>query len=166
MPRTVLPDILAEFIACRGPERAALLASRLRQRPRCATTRYLAGCTCFDEGFPALAVRHMMIAHHAEPNLQSAALLVFTGLNAIARRGDSLLPIVVDTWEEYGRRPFDVTPRERFLFDALAAPDPGLGSDVLARRLWRMPLETLREQLQAALQTRDAGLYPRLTAAL
>ena len=132
---------------------------------RCPVTRYLLACQCFDRGRSALAVRHMMVAHHAEPRLQSAALLVFAGLNWISQRGATLLPVLLATWEEFRRPQFDRYGVERRLLDAFADPDPGLAQVApLARRLWRLPIQTLRAQVREAIRSRDAGLYPLLTA--
>ncbi len=143
----------------------AVLSDRLEVAPRCAVARYLLGCHGLDRGQTAIAVRHLMIAHHAEPQLQSAALLVFAGLNWIARRGSRLLPVLLETWEEFRRPEFDRTPRERLLLDALAEPDPGLENMLpLARRLWRLPIQALRAQIRAAILSREAGLYPLLAA--
>ncbi len=107
----------------------------------------------------------MMVAHHVEPRLQSAALLVFSGLNWVSRRGTVLLPVLLETWEEFRRPEFDHLPRERVLLDAFAEPDPGLNLVApLARRLWRLPIRTLRAQIREAILSRDAALYPQLTA--
>ena len=128
-------------------------------------TRYLLACHCFDRGRSAAAVRHMMVAHHAEPQFESAALLVFAGLNWVSRRGAVLLPVLLDTWEEFRRPEFDRRPRERTLLDAFARPEPDLHElSPLAPRLWRLPIHTLRAQIRQAALTRDAGLYPLLTA--
>ncbi len=108
----------------------------------------------------------MMLAHHAEPQLQSAALLAFAGLNWVSRRGALLLPVLLDTWEEFRRPDFDRYGRERALLDAFAAaPDPGLiHLPPLAGRLWRLPIATLRRQIREAVLSRDAAVYPLLAA--
>ncbi len=143
----------------------ALLADRLAADPRCPVTRFLLGCQGFDRGRVATAVRHMMVAHHSAPQLESAALLVFAGLNWLQRRGAPLLPVLLDTWDEFRRPEFDRLPLERRLLDAFAAPDPGLARvGPLAWRLWRLPMRTLRQQLTDALRSRDTVLYPLLTA--
>ncbi len=143
----------------------ALLEQGLAADPRCPVTRYLSGCQCFDRGFVATAVRHMMIAHHAEPRLQSAALLAFAGLNWVSRHSAPLLPVLIETWEEFRRPEFDRLPLERRLLDAFAEPDPGLERvSPLARRLWRLPIRTLRAQIRQAVISRDAGLFPLLMA--
>ena len=105
-----------------------------------------------------------MVAHHALPQLESAALLVFAGLNWVAQRGSSLLPVLLATWEEFRRPEFDRQREERLLLDAFAQPDPGLTQvSPLARRLWRLPVQTLRAQIREAIVSRDVGLYPLLT---
>lgn len=142
-----------------------LLEDTLATQPLCAVTRYLLGCQCFDRGRAATAVRHMMVAHHAEPRFRSAALLAFAGLSWVSRRGTPLLGVLLDTWEEFRRPDFDLSGRERLLLDAFSEPDPGLEHLApLARRLWRLPIRTLRAQIRAAVLSRDATLYPLLTA--
>lgn len=144
---------------------AAALTEGLRAAPHCAVTRYLAGIHAFDRGRPAMGVRHLMIAHHAEPQLESAALLVFAGLNWIAQKDRPLLPVLLETWEEFRRPEFDRRPRERELLNAFAEPTPELAQlSPLAPRLWRLPIKTLRAQLRQAAQTNDVGLFPVLTA--
>lgn len=156
---------IARFAVLAPEELPAALAVHVEVAPRCAVTRYLLGCVCFDRGRSATAVRHLMVAHHAEPQLQSAALLVFAGLNWVSRRGAKLLPVLLDTWQEFRRPEFDCRRRERELLDAFQEPDPGLAQvGPLARRLWRLPIRTLRGQLREAIVSRDAGLYPLLAA--
>lgn len=102
----------------------------------------------------------MMVAHHAEPQLESAGLLVFAGLNWVSRRSSPLLSVLLATWEEFRRPQFDRHRRERLLLDALAEPAEGLERvSELARRLWRVPIATLRRQLRAAVESRDEMRY-------
>lgn len=165
MKRHRLAELVRWYARVPREQLPAALAGRLATEPRCAVTRYLLGCWSFDHGRCATAVWHMMIAHHAEPPLQSAALLVFAGLNWVGRRGGRLLPVLLETWEEFRRPEFDRTRRERLLLDAFAAPDPGLETmPPLARRLWRLPMQVLRAEIREAVVSRDAGLYPLLAA--
>ena len=141
------------------------LARRLETEPRCPVARYLLACQCFDRGRGAQAVRHMMTAHHSEPGLESAALLVFSGLNWINRRSVALLPVLLDTWEEFRRPEFDRHRAERRLLDAFARPDDELnGISPLARRLWRLPIRSLRAQIREAVLSPDAEQYQLLLA--
>ncbi len=139
------------------------LQAQVDDDPHCPVTRYLLGCWHFDRGRPAIAVQQMMIAHRIEPALQSAALLAFAGLNWGHCRQRQLLPVLLETWEEFRRPEFDRFAKERRLLDAFARPDPGLDAlPPLARRLWRLPLRTLRAQIEEAVVSRDAALYPQL----
>jgi hypothetical protein len=157
-------NIAREYVHAPADQLAALLEERLAATPRCPVTHYLLGCQHFDRGRAARAVRHMMIAHHAEPQLQSAALLAFAGLNWVSRRGNALLPVLLETWEDFRRPDFDRFRRERLLLDAFAEPDPGLEHvGPLARRLWRLPIRTLRAEIRTVLASHDAALYPLLT---
>ncbi len=165
MTRRRLAQKVAAYARCPADRLAAQLEAGLAAEPRCPVTRYLLACHCFDHGRSALAVRHMMTAHHAEPQLESAALLAFAGLNWIGQRGAALLPVLLETWEEFHRPEFDRRPKERLLLDAFAERDPGLESvSPLARRLWRLPIQTLRAQIRSAVLSRDAGLYRLLAA--
>jgi hypothetical protein len=146
-------------------EFARWLEHHLKTEPRCPITHYLLACHCFDRGHTAQAVRHMMTAHHAEPTLESAALLVFAGLNWVNRRGATLLPVLLDTWEEFRRPEFDRYRKERQLLDAFAKPREELnGVSPLARRLWRLPIWTLRTQIREAVLSPNAAQYPLLLA--
>lgn len=157
--------LVADLAGCPADELSARLEGRIADQPRCPVARYLLGAQSFDRGRIASGVRHMMVAHHAAPALQSAALLVFAGLNLVSRCGAALLPVLLDTWEEFRRPQFDCYRRERELLDAFAEPDPGLHlAPQLAGRLWRLPIRSLRTQIREALVSRDAGLYPLLSA--
>ena len=129
--------------------RLAALAKTLEQAPRCPVTRYLAGCEAIDAKRPALAVQHMMVAHHSAPEFQSAAVLVFAGLSWVEQMDRLLLNTLLDTWEEFRRPAFDQTPGERALLDCFTEPEPAWdGVSSLARRLWRLPIMTLRQQIR------------------
>ena len=148
-----------------GADFADWLQRRLESKPRCAVTRYMLGCHCFDRGRAAQGVRHMMIAHHGEPALDSAALLVFSGLNWVNCRGSALLPILLDTWEEFRRPEFDRNAREKRLLDAFDEPlHAGEDYSPLARRLWRLPIRTLRAQIREVMMSSNPDGYPLLWA--
>jgi hypothetical protein len=141
------------------------LRGRVREAPRCCVGRYLLACELLDQGLPAAGVRQLMVAHHVAPGLESAALLVFAGLDCVSRSGTLLLPALLDTWEEFRRPEFDRTRMERALLDAFDEPLTGVsGLSPLARRLWRLPVRTLRVQIRAALLSEDATHYPMLLA--
>ena len=80
MNARMLSELVSTYADRSGDDWSARLEARLRPHPRCPVARYLLACDCFDRGRAALAVQHMMIAYHAEPDLQSAALLAFAGL--------------------------------------------------------------------------------------
>lgn len=163
MDISTLNEIVLAHGRCSATEFAEWLRSRLRTEARCPTANYLLACHCFDRGRCAQAVRHMMIAHHAEPALESAALLVFAGLNWVNRRGEALLPVLLDTWEEFRRPEFDRHQRERRLLDVFSGQRDELnGVSPLGRRLWRLPIRTLRAQIREALTSPGTEHYPLL----
>lgn len=165
MNRHVLKRVVAELRDGPDNDLERRLAAHLARRPRCPVARYLSGCACFDRGRIASGVRHMMIAHHAEPALASAALLVFAGLNWVSRRREALLPVLLDTWEEFRRPEFDQSVPERTLLDAFAEPlESAEGLSPLAQRLWRLPIATLRQQLREALRSTNRMTWPLLVA--
>ena len=160
-----LSAVVAHFARCPAGGLFDAVRQRLESNARCPVANYLLGCHWFDRGRAAAAVRRLMIAHHAEPALESAALLVFAGLSWAGQRGRALLPTLLDTWEEFRRPEFDRTRQERRLLDAFAQPVAELnGASALARRLWRLPIRTLRSQLRAAVLSPAAGGYPLLAA--
>lgn len=160
-----LNAVTAAQARCTAVEFAGWLRHHSETQPRCPIAHYLLACDCFDRGGCAQAVRHMMIAHHAEPGFESAALLVFAGLNWTSRRRAGLLPVLLDTWEEFRRPEFDRQPDERRLLDAFAKPSHELnGVSPLARRLWRLPIRTLRAQIREAVSSPDAGQHALLLA--
>lgn len=141
------------------------LKDRLGAEPGCPVAHYLLGCHCFDRARFALGVRHMMVAYRIEPAFESAALLVFAGLNWVSRRDVAMLPVLLDTWEEFRRPEFDRRRKERRLLGAFAKSPEGVeGLSPLARRLWRLPIRTLRAQLREAVVSGDAAVHPLLLA--
>lgn len=147
------------------PDLCEKLEARLSSDARRPIANYLLACDAFDRGHCATGVRRMMIAHHAEPALESAALLVFAGLNWGRRREAPLLEVLLDTWEEFRRPEFDRRRKERRLLDVFAEPHDGLdGVSPLARRLWRLPIRTLRAQIREAVRSSDAAPYSLLLA--
>jgi hypothetical protein len=167
MDTRTLNEIAANYGQHSAAEFGEWLRERVRNQSRCPVANYLLACHYYDRGRRAQAVRHMMIAHHAEPALESAALLVFAGLNWVNRRSEALLPVVLDTWEEFRRPEFDRHQKERRLLDAFAGPrDESNGVPPLARRLWRLPIRMLRSQIREALLSPQAGHYPLLLSAV
>lgn len=159
-----LRSILDTYTSLQREALGPALKARLAAAPRCAASRYILGCLELDRGRPATAVRHFMIAQHAEPQFQSAALLVFAGLNWIGRRGAPFLAVLLDTWEEFRRPQFDVFRKERYLLDRFAEPLPASREfPPLAQRLWRLPIRVLRLQIGDTLQSREVP-YPLLIA--
>lgn len=159
---------LSDLSHAGGAARAERTQQRLSAHPRCGVARFLAGCMALDRNRPAIAVQHFMIAHHAEPDLEAAALLVFAGLSWVPRRARPLLPVLLETWEEFRRPKFDRRPRERALLDALATPlISGLDRlSPLAQRLWRLPISSLQTQLAQAVDSRESDRFrPLLVSA-
>jgi len=149
MRTTLVTQTAQSYATMPRDVRVAALAKALEQTPRCPVTRYLAGCEAIDANRPALAVQHMMVAHHSAQELQSAALLVFAGLSWVEQTERPLLNTLLDTWEEFRRPAFDQTPGERALLDCFAEPEPAWdGVTSLARRLWRLPIMILRQQIR------------------
>ncbi len=154
---------VSQYARCERGALWDLLCQQHPRNPRCPVTAYLLGCQCWERGRVASAVRHFMVAHRVEGQLQSAALLVFAGLSWVRRRDELHLPVLLDTWEEFRRPEFDCFPKERALLDAFAEPEPGLKRvSRLAHQLWRLPILTLRAQLREALITCDAEAHPLL----
>lgn len=167
MDSRLLNEIMDARRTCGGVEYAEWLHRRLERRPHCAVTRYILGCHCLDRNRIAQGVRHMMIAHHGEPAFESAALLVFAGLNWVDCREAALLPVLLNTWEEFRRPEFDRNAKERRLLDAFdEQPLPRDALSTLARRLWRLPIRSLRAQIREVTASSNMGGYPLLWATI
>lgn len=132
---------------------ADALARQVDASPHCPVLRYLLGCQLLDAGRPATAVQHFMVAYHREPQLESASLLVFAGLNWTCARERPLLAVLLDTCREVRHPAFDRTRLERALLDRFAEPPPDPSSS--AARLHRLPVRSVRAQL------REPRLLPR-----
>ena len=157
--------LLREVAALPPGGRSRFLQQRVVGQPRCPVTRFLLGCEALDRGRIATAVRHMMVAHHSEPDFESAALLVFAGLKWGPQSTRPLLAVLLETWEEFRRPAFDRTRREKLLLDAFAEPLDVRGPlSSLARRLWRLPVRTLRAQIREAVAGDAAQRYPLLVS--
>jgi hypothetical protein len=164
MNQRALKGIVRTYASCPAEFLWDRLRADVAARPGCPVARFLLGCQCFDRGRSAAAVRHMMVAHHGEPQFESAALLVFAGLKWVSARGARLLPVLLETWEEFRRPDFDRRPAERLLLDAFTEPEEGLRLvSPLARGLWRLPIKTLRGQIREAVLTPGVELHSLLT---
>lgn len=162
---SALRPLLRELRARTPGQRSRFLCERIAEQPRCPVTRYLLGCEALDRGRIATAVRHMMVAHHSEPDFESAALLVFAGLKWGPQSTRPLLAVLLETWEEFRRPAFDRTRREKLLLDAFAEPLQVAGPiSPLARRLWRLPVGTLRVQIRDAVAGDATRRYPLLVS--
>src|SRR5262249_52081782 len=104
MARNGMPGLISELAGTSTEAQSIRIERRLRTEPRCPVAHYLAGCAAFDEGKTALGARHMMICHHVDSSLESAALLAFCGLTWSLRGSTPMLRVLLDTWQEF-RRP-------------------------------------------------------------
>lgn len=164
MKTQVLVEQAVALAPLRGTALLQAIGRRLGREPRCPVARYVLGCLALDGSDPGAAARQMMIAYHADARLSSAALLAFTGLAWVSRPGLPLLHVLLETWEEYRRPTIDRTRAERALLDAFRVAEPaGLRDDVLARRLWRLPIRALRAQLADAVAARSAEVWSILS---
>ncbi len=154
-----------QYAAVAATDRLARANRRLQDDPRCAVSRYVAGCACFDRDSAATGVRHFMIAHHAEHRFHSAALLAFAGLNWIARPHDPLLDVLLATCDEYPRLIWDHDPLERLLLDAFTQDAPARTAQApRLKQLARLPISNLRKQIAAQRTTAHAPPSGSLTA--
>ena len=165
MQNHALAEIVAVAKSSNVANYVSWLEARVAASPQCALTRYALACQYFDHGRVAQAVRQMMPAHHIEPRLESAALLVFTGLNLVRRRSGPMLDVLLETWNDYGKPPFDRFVAERRILDAFAESTRAIaGAAPLARHFWRLPIRSLRQELAVAVASADAGQYSLLLA--
>lgn len=166
MISTPFRTLIDEIRGRTGEARVEWLDRRLTDTPRCPVARYMRGCLRFDRNRIGLGVRDLMIAFHAEPEFESAALLVFAGLS-VGGRGAPLLPALLSAWEEFRRPEFDRRARERMLLDAFDEPlEGGRRWSPLARRLWRLPILRVRAELRSAADSTAGVPSPLLLATM
>lgn len=164
MKPRALAELALTLAPLRGPALIRALRQRLAQQPRCPVARYVMACDLLDRSEPAPAARHLMIAYHAEPRFASAALLAFASLAWVSRPASQLLHVLLDTWAEFHRPVFDQTRAETAFLDAFREPEPpALSGDLFARRLWRLPIRSLRAQVADAVAARIAEFWPILS---
>lgn len=121
-----------------------------------AATWYLAGVQALRAGRVREAARAFGIAHHADFELVSAALLTFAGLKASSGGVADVVPLIVATWREMKRPALGETHVDGLMLGAITqtAPPMPRGGSALAALIWGVTNEAERRRLQELI---DAG---------
>mgnify|MGYP001167294230 CR=1 FL=1 len=133
-------------------QRAAVLATLAQEAVANAPAWYLLGCAHLHDYETKLAARAFGMAHHADCNLESAALLTFACLKASDGPDSDVVEQIFTTWEEMRRPDLLSRSAEYRLMACLgagAAPPSDLSS--LGSLAWLVVGPALRPKVQALL---------------
>ncbi|MFQ5423811.1 MAG: hypothetical protein ACE5F9_07505 [Phycisphaerae bacterium] len=86
-----------------------------------AVAWYLVACGRLREQRTPEAARAFGIAHHADCNLESAALLTFACLKAASRGPGAIVEQIAVTWDELGRPAIGDHREDRLVLECLAS---------------------------------------------
>lgn len=121
-------------------ERLTAFERRAADAPNCAENWFLLAIAQLSTGDVRRAAQYFGKAYHADPSLESAALMTFACLKAAANLRNASLPqLMTITWNEMRKPPLGRLPRERRLLEAWAAslgavpPEMPCTADDLAR---------------------------------
>jgi hypothetical protein len=131
-------------------QRRAVLEKHVDGADFSAPAWYLLGCAYLQEGRPRLAARAFGVAHHADWQLESAALLTFACLKAAEGPDSDVIQQAVQTWREM-REPdlFHHVP-DRIMLTGLAATAPALPPllSPLGQLIWLTVSESQRRRVE------------------
>lgn len=121
-----------------------------------AATWYLAGVQALRAGRVREAARAFGIAHHADFELVSAALLTFAGLKASSGGEGDVVQLIAATWREMKRPALGETHVDGQMLGAITqtAPTGPRNGSALAALIWGVSNEADRRRLQELI---DAG---------
>jgi hypothetical protein len=123
---------------------------------------YLCGCACLSQYRCKQAARAFGMAHHADSNLETAALLAFACLKASDGEASDLIEQITMTWDEMKRPDVLRWRDDRMVLDCLAAtsgPVPCALSP-LGRLTWLAVGPALRERLERLVASADERWAP------
>jgi len=131
-----------------APERLAAMQRLLADEGNSGPAWYLCGCAALREYRCKEAARAFGMAHHADCNLETAALLTFACLKASEGETSDIIEQIVVTWREMKELDVSRTGADRQMLACLAdcgAPPADLSS--LGRLAWRVVGSAVRPKL-------------------
>jgi len=118
-------------------QRADVMQSLSQGSPPNAVAFYLLGCARLRENRPRDAARAFGAAHHADCNLESAAILTFACLKAGVGEPRRFVELLVETWRETAALRRRLTRRDRALLATVAAAEcPPMALSDVGRLIW------------------------------
>jgi hypothetical protein len=123
---------------------------------------YLCGCACLGEYRAKHAARAFGMAHHADSNLETAALLTFACLKASDGEDSDLIEQITTTWHEMKKPDILRRQEDRLLLDCLetasAKAPPSLSP--LGRLAWLVVGPVLRDRIERLVAGNDPRWAP------
>lgn len=121
---------------------------------------YLCGCAALREYRSKQAARAFGMAHHADCDLETAALLTFACLKASEGESSDIIEQIVVTWQEMNQPDVLRTRADRLMLEPLSEDDPPERLSPLGRLAWSVVGPPLRAKLlDAAADPRYAALW-------
>jgi len=144
------------------PDREKAMHSLLDESHPNGPAWYLCGCACLTDYRTKQAARAFGMAHHADSNLETAALLTFACLKASDGEDSDLIEQITTTWHEMKRPDVLQRPEDRLMLDCLEAGSgaaPGTLSP-LGRMTWLAAGPALRERVERLVAGDDSRWAP------
>jgi hypothetical protein len=119
---------------------------------------YMIGCIHLGEFRTKKAARAFGIAHHADCNLETAALLTFACLKAAEGPDSDIVEQIITTWSEMGKPDVLRRRQDRRLLDCLESTTPQAPAlPPLGRLAWLVVGPGLRPKVQQLFESSQPG---------
>ncbi len=128
-------------------DRLAAMQALLAAEGASGPAWYLCGCAALREYRCKEAARAFGMAHHADCNLETAALLTFACLKASEGETSDILEQIVITWREMNQPDVLRTGADRLMLECLSEDDPPERLSPLTRLAWSVVGPALRTRL-------------------
>jgi len=134
----------------------------LLQRPETdGAAWFLHGCTLLQAYRTKEAARAFGMSHHADCEIETAALLSFACLKSADGEDPRIVEQIIATWHQMKRPEMTRRRADRLLLDCLASVSPvPPGMSPLGRLAWLVLGPSLRGRIEQALE--DTGRWPEL----
>jgi hypothetical protein len=129
---------------------------------------YLCGCVYLSDCRARQAARAFGMAHHADTNLETAALLTFACLKASDGEDTDLIEQITSTWHEMKEPDILRRQEDRLLLDCLEATSGKVPASLspLGRMTWLVAGRVLRDRLERLVAGSDARWAPLRNSAV
>jgi hypothetical protein len=151
-----------QWTAAVAADREGAMRSLLNRPGLNGPAWYLCGCACLQEYRAKQAARAFGMAHHADSNLETAALLTFACLKAADGQDSDLVEQITTTWQEMKNPDILHRQQDRLLLDCLEATCGQAPASLspLGRLAWLVVGPVLRDRIERLVTGDDACWAP------